>query len=167
MEQASEQVITPAVELMDKDETCRFFGGANRPINAATLYRRVQTGPYPKPIKVGDRHRKDYGDLEALARSINERGGLIHPIAVTPTKELIAGERRLKAWQLPVCRFRDQPIPITVIDIDSIIAGEQDENDPALRKNFTPSEAVAIARALRPRLEFAAKERQREGGRST
>ncbi|HKA76611.1 MAG TPA: hypothetical protein VKD19_05840 [Pseudolabrys sp.] len=53
MEQASEQVITPAVELMDKDETCRFFGGANRPINAATLYRGVQTGRYPKPIKVG------------------------------------------------------------------------------------------------------------------
>jgi hypothetical protein len=53
MEQASQQVITPAVELMDKDETCRFFGGANRPINAATLYRGVQTGRYPKPIKVG------------------------------------------------------------------------------------------------------------------
>ena len=53
MEQASEQVITPAVELMDKNETCRFFGGANRPINAATLYRGVQTGRYPKPIKVG------------------------------------------------------------------------------------------------------------------
>jgi N6-adenosine-specific RNA methylase IME4 len=139
---------------------------------AAKPGQNVQNGQvsfdllWPRDIKVGDRHRKDYGDLEALARSINERGGLIHPIAVTPTKELIAGERRLKAWQLPVCRFRDQPIPITVIDIDSIIAGEQDENDPALRKNFTPSEAVAIARALRPRLEFAAKERQREGGRS-
>jgi hypothetical protein len=44
---------TDTVELMDKDETCRFFGGANRPINAATLYRGVQTGRYPKPIKVG------------------------------------------------------------------------------------------------------------------
>jgi hypothetical protein len=56
MEQASEQIITPAaptIELMDKDETCRFFGGANRPINAATLYRGVQCGRYPKPIKVG------------------------------------------------------------------------------------------------------------------
>jgi hypothetical protein len=53
MEQASEQISTPAVELMDKDETCRFFGGTNRPINAATLYRGMQTGRYPKPIKVG------------------------------------------------------------------------------------------------------------------
>jgi hypothetical protein len=56
MEHTSEQIsapTTPAVELMDKDETCRFFGGANRPINAATLYRGMQTSRYPKPIKVG------------------------------------------------------------------------------------------------------------------
>ena len=51
MEQASYQISTPAVELMDKDETCRFFGGITRPINAATLYRGMQTGRYPKPIK--------------------------------------------------------------------------------------------------------------------
>jgi predicted DNA-binding transcriptional regulator AlpA len=53
MERASEQISAPAVELMDKDETCRFFGGATRPINAATLYRGMQTGRYPRPIKVG------------------------------------------------------------------------------------------------------------------
>jgi hypothetical protein len=57
MDHISEQIITTtapaAVELMDKDETCRFFGGVNRPINAATLYRGMQTGRYPKPIKVG------------------------------------------------------------------------------------------------------------------
>jgi predicted DNA-binding transcriptional regulator AlpA len=55
MEQISEQisVSSSAVELMDKDETCRFFGGASRPINAATLYRGMHDGRYPKPIKVG------------------------------------------------------------------------------------------------------------------
>jgi predicted DNA-binding transcriptional regulator AlpA len=42
-----------AVKLIDRDETCRFFGGANRPINPATLYRGIQIGRYPKPIKVG------------------------------------------------------------------------------------------------------------------
>jgi N6-adenosine-specific RNA methylase IME4 len=115
-------------------------------------------------IKIGERHRKEYGDLDALARSINDRGGLIHPIAITPLDELIAGERRLLAWQNPECRFRDEPIPATVIDIDSIVAGEADENDPALRKAFTPSEAVAIARALRPRLEALAKARQKHHG---
>jgi N6-adenosine-specific RNA methylase IME4 len=120
----------------------------------------------PREIVIGDRHRKEFGDLAALARSINDRGGLIHPIAVTTQNELIAGERRLRAWQLPECRFHDRPIPVTVIDIDSIVAGESDENDPELRKAFTPSEAVAVARALRPRFEAVAKERQREGGRS-
>jgi N6-adenosine-specific RNA methylase IME4 len=115
-------------------------------------------------ITVGERHRKDFGDLEALAQSINDRGGLIHPITVRPNKELIAGERRLRAWQLPSCRFHDQPIPITIFDIDSVLAGEWDENNPAIRKEFTLTEAVAIGRALRPELEAAAKERQREHG---
>lgn len=118
----------------------------------------------PREIVVGARHRKEYGDLAVLARSINARGGLIHPIAITPANELIAGERRLRAWQLPECRFHDRPMPVTIIDIDSIIAGESDENDPQLRKAFTPSEAVAIARALRPRFEAEAKERQRQHG---
>ena len=34
-------------------------------------------------IKRGVRHRKDYGDLDALARSIDEKG-LLQPIAITP-----------------------------------------------------------------------------------
>jgi N6-adenosine-specific RNA methylase IME4/ParB-like chromosome segregation protein Spo0J len=125
--------------------------------------KRVETRS-PGEIIVGKRHRKDYGDLRALAQSISDRGGLLHPIVITPQNELIAGERRRRAWQLPECRFRDRPIPVTVIDIDSIVAGEHDENN--LRKPFTPSEAVAVARALRDRIEQEAKERQREGGRS-
>jgi N6-adenosine-specific RNA methylase IME4 len=131
-----------------------------------TLGNPPQETCAPAEIIVGTRFRKEHGDLRALALSINERGGLIHPIAVTPANELIAGERRLLAWQHADCRFRDQPIPVTVIDIDNIVAAERDENDPVLRKSFTPSEAVAIARALRPRLEEQARERQREGGRT-
>jgi N6-adenosine-specific RNA methylase IME4 len=114
-------------------------------------------------IIVGERHRKEYGELRALAQSISDRG-LLHPIVITPQNDLICGERRLRAWQLPECRFNDQPIPVTVIDIDSVVAGEHDENN--LRKPFTPSEAVAVTRALRDRIEQEAKERQREGGRS-
>jgi len=118
----------------------------------------------PSEIKVRDRFRKERGDIIPLVRSINARGGLIHPPAVTPTNDLIAGERRLLAWQHPECRFRDQPIPVTVIDVDDIVTGEWDENDPALRKSFTPSEIVAIKRFLEPRLKAEAKERQREHG---
>ena len=40
------------LELLDRDATCRFFGGT-RPINPATLYLGVRKGRYPKPVKVG------------------------------------------------------------------------------------------------------------------
>ena len=40
------------VELLDRREVCRFFGGT-RPLNPATLYRGIRKGRYPKPVKVG------------------------------------------------------------------------------------------------------------------
>jgi ParB family transcriptional regulator, chromosome partitioning protein len=36
-------------------------------------------------IKIGDRIRRDLGDISALAQSIDEHG-LLHPIVVTPSK---------------------------------------------------------------------------------
>ena len=39
--------------LMNVVETCRFFGGANSPLNPATLYRGIKTEKYPAPIKLG------------------------------------------------------------------------------------------------------------------
>jgi predicted DNA-binding transcriptional regulator AlpA len=39
-------------QLLDRDAACRFFGGT-RPIHAATLYRGVRQGRYPKPVHVG------------------------------------------------------------------------------------------------------------------
>jgi predicted DNA-binding transcriptional regulator AlpA len=41
-----------SAELLDRDAACRFFGGT-RPINAATRYRGIRKGHYPKPVKVG------------------------------------------------------------------------------------------------------------------
>lgn len=103
--------------------------------------------------------RKTMRDLPKLARSIDERGGLIQPVVITAANELIAGQRRLAAW--PLTRFRDDPIPVYVMPaLDSILAGERDEN--AERLQLTPSEQVALADALRPQAEAAAKERQRE-----
>jgi hypothetical protein len=74
MEQAAGQISTDVV-LMDKDETCRFFGGAHRPINAATLYRGMQTGRYPKPIKIGANSSRWIKSecSTALAKIITER----------------------------------------------------------------------------------------------
>jgi ParB family chromosome partitioning protein len=50
-------------------------------------------------IKVGERSRKDMGDIKALAESIKEVG-LLHPIVISPEKTLIAGQRRLEAVKL-------------------------------------------------------------------
>jgi N6-adenosine-specific RNA methylase IME4/ParB-like chromosome segregation protein Spo0J len=135
-------------------------------------------------IRIGSRVRKDMGDLAGLARSI-DGNGLLHPIVVRrlppktggaagwdavspwvgePDHELIAGERRLEAWQMS--RWRDEPIPVHVVDLASIMRGEFAENHE--RKNFTPSELVEIKRALEQEfgLKDAAAARQRAGTRA-
>jgi N6-adenosine-specific RNA methylase IME4 len=98
------------------------------------------------------------GDIKGLAASIGELG-LLHPVVIKPDGELIAGERRLRAAE----SLGWKEIPVTVIDLDSVVRGEFAEN--AHRKDFRPSEAVAIKRALEPLERAAAKQRQREGGR--
>jgi N6-adenosine-specific RNA methylase IME4 len=104
-------------------------------------------------IRIGPRHRRDMGDIPTLAASIAELG-LLHPIVVTPTGELIAGARRLAAARL----LGLTEIAARVIDLDAVVKGEFAEN--AHRKDFNLSEAVAIKRALEPIERAAAKERQ-------
>lgn len=97
-------------------------------------------------VKVGPRHRKDMGDLKALAASI-KKVGLLHPIGVTKAGELIFGERRLKAvhdllgWD---------KIPAVVIDLESLMEAERDENE--IRKDFTIEERVEIGKAVEERI---------------
>jgi ParB/RepB/Spo0J family partition protein len=107
-------------------------------------------------IKVGERHRRDMGDVAGLATSMGEIG-LLQPIVVRPDGRLIAGERRLQAATL----LGWTKIPVNVVDLDAVVRGEFAEN--AIRKDFTLSEAVAIKRAIEPAERTAAKERQ-EGG---
>jgi N6-adenosine-specific RNA methylase IME4 len=109
-------------------------------------------------VHVGERHRRDLGDIDALASSIADIG-LLHPIVVRPDGQLIAGERRLRAAE----RLGWSEIPVTILKLDAVVRGEFAEN--SLRKDFTLSEAVAIKRALEPLERAEAKERQREGGR--
>jgi N6-adenosine-specific RNA methylase IME4 len=92
-------------------------------------------------IKVGQRHRRDLGDIDALAKSISELG-LLHPIVVNRDGTLIAGERRLEA-----CKKLDwKDVRVTVVDIEELVLGEQAENID--RKDFTVEEQVAIAQAV-------------------
>ena len=111
-------------------------------------------------IIIGERHRRDMGDIDSLAASIAEVG-LLQPIAVTFDGHLIAGERRLRAVEL--LGWKTIPYTPIPINLDQIVRGEFAEN--TCRKDFTLSEAVAIKRALEPLEKAAAKERQREGGR--
>lgn len=93
-------------------------------------------------ITIGERIRKDFGDLQSLADSIADIG-LLQPIGVTPENMLVFGERRLRA-------VRDllqwETIPVRVVDIESIVLGEHAENE--LRKDFTVSERVAIGKQI-------------------
>lgn len=50
-------------------------------------------------IKIGERHRRDLGDLQPLAESINAFG-LLHPITINAAGNLLAGARRLEACRL-------------------------------------------------------------------
>jgi N6-adenosine-specific RNA methylase IME4/ribosomal protein S14 len=109
-------------------------------------------------IVVGQRHRRDMGDLTPLAGSMDELG-LLQAIGVTPGGTLIWGERRLRAAK----QLGWTEIAANVVDLDDIARAEYAEN--TIRKDFTLSEAVAIKRALEPMERQAAKERQREGGR--
>jgi hypothetical protein len=93
-------------------------------------------------IRVVGRHRRDMGELEVLAASI-ATVGLLHPPVITKDGVLICGERRLLA-------ARDilgwKTIPVIVLEVSSIVEGEYAENE--IRKDFTPSERVAIGKAI-------------------
>jgi ParB family chromosome partitioning protein len=92
-------------------------------------------------IIVGQRHRRDLGDITSLARSI-EQNTLLHPIVIRPDGRLIAGERRLEAYKL----LGRTEIPATVVDLEEIARGELAENVD--RKGFLPSEIEAIRRTV-------------------
>ena len=52
-----------------------------------------------KKIKIGKRTRRQFGDLKSLAKSI-EQIGLLQPIGITSSYELIYGERILRALKI-------------------------------------------------------------------
>jgi N6-adenosine-specific RNA methylase IME4 len=95
-------------------------------------------------IQIGPRARKDMGDIDSLARSIADVG-LLHPVVVRPDGLLIAGQRRLAACR----KLGLVDVAVTVVDLDNPRAGERAEN--VERKDFTPSEDVAIWKALENR----------------
>lgn len=98
-------------------------------------------------IEVGERDRSDFGDIRQLADSI-AAVGLLHPVVVTASGELVAGGRRLAA----VRELGWDEVPVTVVDLTTaadVLRGEADEN--TCRKSLTPYEA-SRARERRARV---------------
>jgi hypothetical protein len=113
-------------------------------------------------IIVGERARKDMGDIDRLMASMSELGQL-QPIVLAPGNELLIGGRRLEAakrlgWtDLKFMRAEGMD------DAIDRLKAERDEN--TCRKEMTPTELYAVAERLIELERPKAKERQREGGR--
>lgn len=90
-------------------------------------------------IEVGERCRKNYGDLQGLAHSIKKLG-LLQAIGVTKDGyKLLFGERRLKAVQLN----GDTEIDCRILDIKDILEAEHAENEFRLSLSLTEKHALA------------------------
>lgn len=110
-------------------------------------------------IVVGDRIRKDFGDIQELADDIKENG-LINPPVVNKEYVLLAGERRLRAckslgWPQIEVRMMDTR------DAEHELNIEISEND--VRKGFTKSERVDYIKRLLRIEQAKAAERQKAG----
>lgn len=110
-------------------------------------------------IKVANRIRKEFGDIESLAEDISENG-LINPVTLTPDGKLLAGERRLRAvkklgWSTVDARIVENSDDMRKLRI------EISENEH--RKEFTFSEKMAYADLLHKQYDAEAKARQLAG----
>jgi hypothetical protein len=112
-------------------------------------------------IRVGERARKDLGDLTPLMDSI-ATVGLLHPIVVTPDHTLIAGHRRLEA----VKALGWSEVPVTIVegitDAVGALKAERDEN--TLRRDFSPTEAIALGMRIEEAESKAARDRMNHAG---
>jgi ParB family transcriptional regulator, chromosome partitioning protein len=96
---------------------------------------RIETVPIDK-IHLNRRIRRDMGDLQNLMDSL-KRNGLLNPIVVTDTYQLVAGQRRLESakllgWRAIPCRIVDTSDKADLLQI------EIDEN--MARKDFSSDE---------------------------
>lgn len=110
-------------------------------------------------VSVGDRIRKDMGDLKELSEDI-AKNGLINPPVVTPDYELIAGERRLEAMKK--LGYKQVEVRIMKVeDAEHKLNLEINENEN--RKDFNKSERIEYARQLERIERVKASQREKAG----
>jgi ParB family chromosome partitioning protein len=95
-------------------------------------------------IKVKKRIRKDLGNIEALAESM-QRFGLLNPITITKKNVLLAGGRRLEAAR----RLGWHTINTVVLEIPDRLSRLEFEIEENLqRQDFSPEEISAATKEL-------------------
>lgn len=95
-------------------------------------------------IKVSERTREEFGDMEGLIESVRDKG-IIQPITISDKFQLLAGERRLRAakeagLKLVPCIIRPSTQPLDALEIELI------EN--IFRENFTWDERALHIKKL-------------------
>nr|WP_205208063.1 ParB N-terminal domain-containing protein [Arthrobacter sp. 147(2020)] len=108
-------------------------------------------------IRVGRRHRTELGDIDELAASI-ERDGLLQPITITPDGVLVCGARRLAAITRLGWKKTNVWVRSGISDRLGHLLAEQDDN--ALHKPLTHTEAAALYRELKTLMAEDAERRQ-------
>ena len=97
-------------------------------------------------ITIGQRHRTDLGDIDALAASI-DRDGLLQPPTITPDGVLVCGARRMAAIKKLGWRRVSVWVRSGLSDRLGHLLAEQDDNQ--LHKPLTPIEAAALYREIK------------------
>jgi N6-adenosine-specific RNA methylase IME4 len=114
-------------------------------------------------IKVNsdNRLRKKHTNIESLAASI-ESIGLLHPVVIDENNNLIAGYRRIKAYEY----LGRTEIPYRSVNIENALQGEYDEN--VERADFALEDIAAIYEQVRQsRIGHRPHKKQEKGAEST
>ncbi|MCB0907920.1 MAG: ParB N-terminal domain-containing protein [Nocardioidaceae bacterium] len=133
------------------DDTGHLGNGRHAGSGHIELERRVDA------IVVGVRHRKDLGDIDALARSIAEVG-LLQPITITPDGVLVCGWRRLQAVRRLGWTTLKVWVRSGISDELSHLLAQQDENE--LRKPLTQLETWKLYHEVKRLMAEEAERRQ-------
>jgi len=108
-------------------------------------------------IIVGDRHRKDLGDIDTLAASIGQIG-LLQPVTITPDGVLVCGARRLAAIRQLGWRHVNVWIRAGLSDKLTSLMAERD--DVSNHKQYSPAELADMYAELKAEIAADAARRQ-------
>jgi ParB family chromosome partitioning protein len=108
-------------------------------------------------INIGRRHRKDLGDVDALAASIDQED-LLQLITIDPEGNLVCGLRRYTAMRKLDWKTTNVWVRTGISDRLSQLLAERD--DDALHKPLTQIEAASLFRELKTLLAEDAARRQ-------